>query len=103
MEDIMQLDETTGDASKNNMKLEIKVKHFYDRRATERKFQPDDLVLCWNSKNEDKGKDGKFDPLCLGPFLVHAHCGENSYFIKELIGDILELLVHGQFLKLYFS
>lgn len=91
MEDIMQLDETRRDASTNNVKLQAKVKHLFDKRATERKFHPGDLVLCWNARNEDKGKHGKFDPLWLGPFLVHAHCGENSYFIKELTGDVLEV------------
>jgi hypothetical protein len=103
MEDIMQLDETRRDTSANNMKLQTKVKHLYDKRETERHFQPDDMVLCWNARSEDKGKHGKFDPLWLGPFLVHANNGENLYFIKELIGNILELPVHGQFLKLYFS
>lgn len=87
MEDIMQLDETRRNASVNNVKLQTKVKHLYDRRATERNFQPDDMVLCWNARNEEKGKHGKFGPLWLGPFLVHAHCGENSYFIKKLTGD----------------
>ena len=103
MEDIMQLDEIKRDAAANNLKLQTKVKHLFDKRATERHFLPGDLVLCWNARGEDKGKHGKFDPLWLGPFVVHSNNGENSYYIKELIGTIQELPVHGQFLKLYFS
>ena len=46
---------------------------------------------------------GKFDPIWLGPYSIYDTNGEDSYFLRDLAGDILELLVHGQFLKRYFS
>ena len=79
------------------------MKHLYDKRATERKFEINDIVLMWNARLEDKGKHGKFDPIWLGPYSIYDTNGEDSYFLRNLAGDILELLVHGQFLKRYFS
>ena len=57
----------------------------------------------WNARLEDKGKHRKFDPMWLGPSLVDSKWGDDSYFLEELSRDILELLVHAQFLKRYFS
>ena len=79
------------------------MKHLYDKRTTERKFEIGDMILMWNSRMEDKGKHGKFDPIWLGPYLIENTWGEYSYIIKDLSENILELSVHGQFLKRYFS
>lgn len=78
------------------------MKYFYDKRALDRMFQAEELILLWNARPEDKGKHGKFDPIWLGPYLIHDNKVEDSYFIRELSSDILEFLVHGQFLKKYF-
>ena len=79
------------------------MKYLYDRRTTDRKFEIGDMILTWNARLEDKGKHGKFDPIWLGPYNICDKNGEDSYFLKDLIGGILELPVHGQFLKRYFS
>ena len=79
------------------------MKHLYDKRDIERKFEIGDMVLMWNARMEDKGKYGKFDPIQLGPYNICDINGEESYFLRDLTRDILELLVHGQFLKKYFS
>ena len=79
------------------------MKYLYDKRTIERKFEIGDMVLMWNARMEDKGNHGKFDPIWLGPYNICDTNGEDSYFLKDLIGDILEFLVHGQFLKRYFS
>ena len=79
------------------------MKHLYDRRTTERKFEIGDMILMWNARLEDKGKHSKFDPIRLGPYCICGTNGEDSYFLKDLTGDILEFPVHGQFLKRYFS
>lgn len=60
-----------------------------------KKFEIEDLVLMWNTRIEDKGKYGKFDPIWLGPYLIKASWGEDSYLLKDLLGNILELPVHG--------
>jgi hypothetical protein len=57
----------------------------------------------WNARLEDKGKHGKFDAIWLGPFLINDKWGEDSYFLQDMTGSILELPVHGWFLKLYFK
>ena len=79
------------------------MKYLYDIKVVNKKFEPDDMVLMWNARLEDKGKHGKFDPIWLGPYLIDSNWGDDSYLLKELSGGILELPVHGQFLKGYFS
>ena len=60
-----------------------------------KKFKLEDLILMWNARIEDKGKYGKFDPIWLVPYLIEATWGEDSYVLKDLLGNILELPVHG--------
>ena len=79
------------------------MKYLYDKKAIDRKFEPNDMVLMWNARLEDKGNHGKFDPIWLGPYLVDSKWGDDSYFLRELSRGILELHIHGQFLKRYFS
>ena len=79
------------------------MKYLYDKKKTERKFELDEMVLMWNARMEDKGKHGKFDPIWLGPYLIESKWGDDSYNLKELSRNILELCIHGQFLKRYFS
>ena len=101
MDDILQLDETRRDTSIRNSKFKIQVKHLYDKKTVVRKFKLEDLVLLWNARQEDKGKHGNFEPIWLGPYLIHENWGEDSYFIREISRDIMVLPVHGQFLKRY--
>ena len=58
-----------------------------------KKFEFEDLVLMWNARIEDKGKHGKFDPIWLGPYLIENTWGEDSYILKDLSDNILELPV----------
>ena len=39
------------------------MKYLYDKKVVNRKFEPDDMVLMWNARLEDKGKHEKFDPI----------------------------------------
>ena len=39
------------------------MKSIFDKKAKEVLFQARDLVLRWDTKREEKGKHGKFDPL----------------------------------------
>ena len=79
------------------------MKYLYDKKATKRKFELDEMVLMSNARMEDKGKHGKFDTIWLVPYLVESKWGDDSYILRELCWSILELPVHGQFLKRYFS
>ena len=99
MDEILQLEETRRESSILNVKLQSQMKHLYEKRTIERKFEIGDMILMWNARLEDKGKHGKFDPIWLGPYCICDTNGEDSFFLKDLTGDILELLVHGKFLK----
>lgn len=70
MDELIQLDETRRNAHERNEDLQKQCKSLYDRRATQRSFKIDDMVLMWNARLEDKGKHGKFDPIWLGPYLI---------------------------------
>ena len=102
IDELARLVETRKEASIRNMKLQLQKKHLYDRRTIIKKFQPEDLVLVWNARLQEKGKHGKFDPIWLGPYLVDSLWGNDSYFIKDLSNNLLEFPVHGQFMKRYF-
>ena len=65
MDDILQLDETRRNAPVQNAKLQTQMKYIYDRKASERKFQLEEMVLLWNVRIEDRGKHGKFDLIQL--------------------------------------
>ena len=86
-----------------NAKLQHQMKYLYDKKEIDKKFEPDDMVLMWNARLEDKGKHGKFDPIQLGPYLIDSNWGDDSYLLTNLSGSILEMSLHGQFLKSYFS
>ena len=103
LDELVGLAKSRREASLKNQKLQLQVKTLYDKRTTSRKFEDGDLVLMWNAKIEDKGKHGKFDPIWLGPYLIETTWGEDSYVLKDLSDNILELPVHRQFLKGYFS
>ena len=77
------------------------MKSIFDRKAKEILFQTRDLVLRWDTRREEKGKHGNFDPLWHGPNKIEAR--SNKYFMLENgDGEILEFLVNGQCLKHYF-
>ena len=79
------------------------MKHIFDRKVLQRKFEVDEMVLMWNSRIQDKGEYGKFDPIWLGPYLIESRWGDDSYILKELSRGILEFPIHGQVLQRYFS
>ena len=45
-----------------------KVKAIFDKRTKKKLFQVDDMVLRWDVRRKDKGKNGKFDNLWFGSF-----------------------------------
>jgi len=79
------------------------IKRIYDRRTKAYDFQLNDLLLKWDSRNEYKGKHGKFDNLWKGIFKIEAFRGNNAFPLinlndEELPGE----LVNGRHLKHYF-
>ena len=61
-------------------------------------------MLKWDSRKEEKGKDGKFDNLWKGTYTIHAYIGNNAFFLKDMDGvDLPGGPLNGRILKHYFS
>ena len=83
--------------------IQENIKKIFDRRTKEDDFELGDLVLKWDSRNEDKGKHEKFDSLWKGPYTIQAFKGNNAFFLKNNDGtDLPGGLVNGRMLKHYF-
>ena len=50
--------------------IQDKIKKFFDKKTKEDYFYIREKVLKWDSRREDKGKNGKFDFLRRGPFVM---------------------------------
>jgi hypothetical protein len=81
----------------DNMKL------LFDRKAKNINFLPGDLVLRWDARKEDSGKNGKFDHIWYGPFKISSSEGKNSFLLENLDGKILNAPVNARFLKHYME
>ena len=80
------------------------MKKFFDKRVKIDDFQLGDSVLKWEARIEDKGKHGKFDHLCQGPYKISALSGRNAYFLSDLNGKKVGFgPINGRFLKHYLS
>jgi hypothetical protein len=83
--------------------IQENIKKIFDRRTKEDDFELGDLVLKWDSRNEDKGKHGKFDSLWKGPYIIQAFRGNNTFFLKNSDGtDLPGGPVNDRMLKHYF-
>ena len=47
----------------NTQLSQDKIKEAFNRHTKVDDFEPGDLLLKWDARNEDKGKHGKFDHL----------------------------------------
>lgn len=103
MEHLAELDEIKRMAQKKNVKLQSQMKYLFDKKAKDRKFEVNDLVLMWNARCRENGKHGKFEALWLGPFVIIGKGGEDSYYLQNMSGEEQELRIHGNFLKHLFS
>ena len=80
------------------------MKNTFDRKVKEENLSINDLVLKWDAPHKDKGKHGKFDHMWVGPYIIMAHIGENSFILQYQDGSLLEGgLMHGRFLKDYLT
>ena len=75
----------------------------FDKREKVDNFQVGDWVLKWDAVRQDKGKHKKFDSLWIGPFVIDQVYKNNTFKMQNLEGEeVLDGLVNGWFLKLYF-
>ena len=79
-----------------------KMKNTFDRRVKEEQFQIDDLVIKWDAPKEEK--HGKFDYMCIGPYVIAGYKVENTFILEYPNGVSFESNpVNGIFLKHYLS
>lgn len=96
---IIELDEERRASHQRHVRFREKLKKLFDNKVTPRAFSVGDLVLLWDSRHEDKGKHVKFDALWMGHYAIDIRIGENTFFLKDLDRDLLELPVNGSHLK----
>ena len=59
---------------------EEKMNKTFDRKIKEHNFHMNELVLKWDSRKEDK--NGKFDHLWKGPYIVVVYRVDNTFILK---------------------
>eukprot|EP00253_Pinus_taeda_P035958 PITA_35958 len=100
---MIHLQQTREEVSQNNFWLQEKIKKIYDCKTKVEKFQLEDVVLQWDARNEEKGKQGKFDNLWKGRYKILAYRGQNAFLLKERDGqECLGGPVNGKLLKHYY-
>jgi hypothetical protein len=101
-DELISVQQTREKDFDNTQLCQDKIKEAFDRHTKVDDFEPGDLVLKWDARNEDKGKHGKFDHLWLGPFKIAAYRGSNAYLLQESNGELIGGgPVNGKFLKNY--
>ena len=75
-----------------------KIKKSFDKRVKENHFFPNDLVLRWDARRDEKQKHGKFDHMWLGPFRIVRSLDNNTFVLQNLEGDEFAGPDNGHFL-----
>jgi hypothetical protein len=84
--------------------IQENIKKIYDKRTKADNFELGDLVLKWDSRNEDKGKHGKFDSFWKGTYTIQAYRGNKAFLLNNNDGsDLPGGPVNGRMLKHYLS
>ena len=66
-------------------------------------FQVANWILKWDTVRKDKGKNGNFDSLWIGPFVIAQAQQNNTFKLQNLEGEeVFDGPLNGRFLKLYF-
>jgi hypothetical protein len=101
-DELISVEKTREKYFDNTQLHQDNIKEYFDRHTKVDNFKPEDLVLKWDSRNEDKRKHGKFDQLWLGPFKIASYHGSNAYILQEINGDVIVGgFLNGRFLKQY--
>ena len=56
-----------------------KIKQNFDKKVKENNLFPNDLVVMWDARRDEKPKHGKFDHLWLGPFRIVRSLDNNTF------------------------
>jgi hypothetical protein len=100
---LIEVQQHRAEVDERLQKYQDDMKVLFDRKAKDKNFLPGYLVLKWNARKEDSGKNGKFDHIWYRPFKVASPEGNNSFLLENLDGKILNTPVNGRFLKHYME
>ena len=101
---MIQLQQSREEVYNKTQVIQESIQKIYDKITKEDDFELGDLVMKWDSRNEDKGKHGKFDSLWKGPYIIQAYRGNNVFLLKDNDGaDLPGGPVNGRMLKHYVA
>ena len=80
-----------------------KIKRTFDKSTRPGSFQVGDTVLLWDKLRDKQGKHAKIESLWMGPYIICEIAGTNSFYLNDMEGERLNLLVNGFSLKMIFS
>jgi hypothetical protein len=99
---MIQLQQSKEEIYNKTQVVQESIKKIFDKITKEDDFDLGDLVLRWDSRNEDKGKHGKLDSLWKGPYIIHALRGNNAFLVNNRDGtNFPRGPVNGRMLKHY--
>lgn len=76
----------------------------YNHKVKPRTFEVGDLVLRENPKNQqDQEKKGKFEPNCLGPYVITTVYGLGAYQLITPDGEPLEDPINNMHLRRFYT
>ena len=67
---LIELDESRRNSLDQSIRNSDKVKRTFDRSTWLGSFQVGDVVFLWDNRREKPEKNGKFDSLWLGPYII---------------------------------
>ena len=70
MNKVIESSESRNKVRENLITYQENMKSIFDRKSKEILFQTRYLVLISDTRREEKGKHGKFDPLWYGPYKI---------------------------------
>ena len=70
MLDLVELQQVREQLVEKSEAHQKKIKSIFDKKEKVENFQVGDWVLKWDAIRKDKGKNGRFDSLWIGPFVI---------------------------------
>ena len=97
---MIHLQHSREEVFRSKQLIQYRIKIIYDRRTKVVAFQIGYLVLKWDTKNKEKGKNGTSINLWKEPFNIVAFHGKNAYFLQYLSDEPIGARpVNGRLLK----
>lgn len=75
----------------------------FDQKVTLREFVKDQYILLWNKDREKQSMHNNFEALWIGPQQIEKIIGFNSYFMRDLDGNVLKFFLNKHHLKHLFT